>query len=195
MLNRKESENTSWKIILVKLQKYLLICTISLILFSILYKTSIFNHKIQVFISFMLLPILILIITNEEPNLGSLNKNIFTSILIYFFLFLWILSYFPTNKDFYSAFNMSDKNIFSVIKWNILVFLHVSTIDFFTKRIVQFKGVIVFGEKIGLLIQLIVWMVAHIREFYWLNDLMGNFGAFLFLFISGFLTGFVYMKT
>lgn len=181
--------------IIKKLRKYLIICSFSLILFSILHFTSFFDYRISVFTSFMLLPALILIITKEKLNLGKLNKNFLLSIFVYFLFFLWIIVYYPLNNNFFSNFDLENESIIYTIKWNIITYLHVSTTDFFTKRIVQYKAMQVFGEIKGFLTQLLIWMVAHAFEFFWLKDLMGIFFTFLFLFASGFITGFLYVKT
>ena len=180
---------------LCTLKKYLIICLISLLLFSFLFNYSLLGHRYRVIISFFLVPVLILIFTKERLNLGKINKFFFLSIFIYFVFFLWIIVYYPSNKDFFSGFNFTNKSISFIIFWNITIFLHVSTIDFFTKRIVQFKATQVFGEIKGLEIQVLVWMIAHIKEFFWLNDLMGNLGCLIFLFVSGIITGIIYMKT
>ncbi len=177
------------------LKKYLIICLISLLLFSFLFNYSLLGHRYRVIISFFLVPVLILIFTKERLNLGKINKFFFLSIFIYFVFFLWIIVYYPSNKDFFSGFNFTNKSISFIIFWNITIFLHVSTIDFFTKRIVQFKATQVFGEIKGLEIQVLVWMIAHIKEFFWLNDLMENLGCLIFLFVSGIITGIIYMKT
>lgn len=177
------------------LKKYLIICLISLLLFSFLFNYSLLGHRYRVIISFFLVPVLILIFTKERLNLGKINKFFFLSIFIYFVFFLWIIVYYPSNKDFFSGFNFTNKSISFIIFWNITIFLHVSTIDFFTKRIVQFKATQVFGEIKGLEIQVVVWMIAHIKEFFWLNDLMENLGCLIFLFVSGIITGIIYMKT
>lgn len=180
---------------LCTLKKYLIICLISLLLFSFLFNYSLLGHRYRVIISFFLVPVLILIFTKERLNLGKINKFFFLSIFIYFVFFLWIIVYYPSNKDFFSGFNFTNKSISFIIFWNITIFLHVSTIDFFTKRIVQFKATQVFGEIKGLEIQVVVWMIAHIKEFFWLNDLMENLGCLIFLFVSGIITGIIYMKT
>ena len=101
-----------------KLKKYLLICIFSLIIFSILFFTSFYVHKIRVFISFLLFPILVLVFTKEKLNLGKVNKNFFISIFVYFLFFLWVIAYYPSNKGFFSSFNLSDNSMFYLINPN-----------------------------------------------------------------------------
>jgi hypothetical protein len=79
--------------------------------------------------------------------------------------------------------------------WAFLTLIQVSSVDFFTKRIIQLEVEKLWGPAKGMAAQFLVWCGAHVIEYMWLKDIAGPAGAVLFLGITGAVSGVVYWKT
>lgn len=172
-----------------------LICIISSIMFFVLefvLKNYVYHHQISVFVSFLIVPAMILMFMKKPLKVGKIDKGFVYGILIYLFFFLWVISYYFFNPEFFDAFNVKGKEF---LLYNVLIIMNVTPVDFFTKRIVQLEIMKGFGEWWGMYAQIIVWMIGHVYELFWLKNLMGIGGALLFIIVSGIITGFVYSKT
>ena len=177
------------------LKNLCLICIISTVMFfalEFLLKNYVYHHQISVFISFMMLPGLLLFLLKKTLRLGKIDKGFVYGILVYLLLFLWVISYYFFNPGFFDVFNVKGWD-FAV--YNLLIIMNVMPVDFFTKRIIQAEIAKGFGEMNGMYAQIIAWMLGHVYELFWLKDLMGCAGALLFIAFSGIITGFVYSKT
>jgi|GEM_PF-1489002 len=177
------------------LKTLFLICIASTAIFfalEFILKNYIYYHQSSVFISFMMVPLLLLFLLKKPLKLGKIDKGFVYGILVYLLLLLWILPYYFFNPEFFDVFNVSGADF---ITFNVLIIMNVMPVDFFSKRVIQLEIAEGFGEMIGMYAQIIVWMVGHVYELFWLKELMGCAGALLFIAFSGIITGFVYSKT
>ena len=172
-----------------------LVCIISTVMFfalEFILKNYVYYHQVSVFISFMMIPIIVLVLIKKPLRLGKIDKGFVYGILVYLFFFFWIISYYFFNPEFFDVFNVKGWNF---VLYNILIIMNVMPVDFFSKRIIQSEIAKGFGERSGMFVQIIAWMLGHVYELFWLKDLMGCAGALLFIAGSGVITGFVYSKT
>lgn len=149
-------------------------------------------QPVLVFVSFFIMPAVIICILKKPIAVGRFDKTFFLSMSAYIVLLLWVLLYYPSKKDFFSEYRILN---WAFVSWLFFTALNVMPVDFFTKRIIQFEVAKEFGEAAGLFTQNIAWIVGHVYEIFWLDELMGLEGAVLFIIFSGFLTGLVYAKT
>ena len=91
-----------------------------------------------------------------------------------------LLFLIPLHREYFSWYRMAPA---AAAWWAFLTLIQVSSVDFFTKRIVQLAA------------QFAAWCGAHVVEYMWLKDLTGPAGAVLFLGITGALTGLLYLRT
>lgn len=172
-----------------------LICIISTTMFfalEFLLKNYVYHHQVSVFISFMMVPVMVLMLMKKTLRLGKIDKGFVYGILVYLLLFLWVISYYFFNKEFFDVFRADG---WDFIFFNIFIIMNVMPVDFFTKRIIQAEIAEGFGEMNGMYAQIIAWMVGHVYELFWLKEMMGCAGSLLFIAFSGIITGFVYSKT
>ncbi len=172
-----------------------LICIISSIMFfalEFILKNFVYHHQFSVFVSFMIAPVIILMLMKKSLRVGKIDKGFVYGILVYLFFFFWVFSYYFFNPGFFDVFNVKGEEF---VLYNILIIMNVTPVDFFTKRIIQLDFSEGFGKMNGLYIQVIAWMMGHVYELFWLKNLMGIGGALLFIAVSGIVTGFVYLKT
>jgi hypothetical protein len=172
-----------------------LICIVSTAIFfalEFILKNYVYHHQSSVFISFMIVPVMVLVLMKKTLRLGKIDKGFVYGILVYLLLLLWILPYYLFNPDFFDVFKASGLDF---ITFNVLIIMNVMPVDFFSKRVIQLEIAEGFGEMIGMYAQIIAWMVGHVYELFWLKELMGCVGSLLFIVFSGIITGFVYSKT
>ncbi|MDI6855235.1 MAG: hypothetical protein QMD21_00420 [Candidatus Thermoplasmatota archaeon] len=177
------------------LEELLFICIASLITYISLEKIvgkAFEAHGIAVFISFMLLPVIVLRILKKPLELGTVNIGFVLGIALYLILTIWLLCYYPFNREFFNGLKL---NSYEFLIWNFFAMLNVAPVDFFTKRIIQKELSASLTPWHGLGAQTIVWTLAHFYELLWLQQLMGSQGALLFIIVSGLATGLVYLKT
>ena len=177
------------------LKNLCLMCIISTVMFFALeffLKNYAYYHQVSVFISFMIVPMLLLFLMKKPFMLGNFDKGFVYGIAVYLLLFLWVFSYYFFNPEFFDVFNVKGWNF---VLYNILIIMNVMPVDFFSKRIIQAEIAKRFGEMNGMFVQMGAWMLGHVYELFWLKDLMGCAGALLFIAVSGVITGFVYSKT
>jgi len=177
------------------LKNLCLMCIISTVMFFALeffLKNYAYYHQVSVFISFMMVPVTILVLMKKPFMLGNFDKGFVYGIAVYLLLFLWVFSYYFFNPEFFDVFNVKGWNF---VLYNILIIMNVMPVDFFSKRIIQAEIAKRFGEMNGMFVQMGAWMLGHVYELFWLKDLMGCAGALLFIAVSGVITGFVYSKT
>ena len=177
------------------LKNLCLMCIISTVMFfalEFILKNYVYYHQVSVFISFMMVPVTILVLMKKPFMLGNFDKGFVYGIAVYLLLFLWVFSYYFFNPEFFDVFNVKGWNF---VLYNILIIMNVMPVDFFSKRIIQAEIAKGFGEMNGMFVQMGAWMLGHVYELFWLKDLMGCAGALLFIAVSGVITGFVYSKT
>lgn len=175
------------------IEELLLISILSLATYLFLgYLLGIELHALAVFSSFFILPVIVLKILKKPLALGKLDLGFLLGILIYIIFFFWIFFYYLNNKEFFINFKLHG---YELLKWNLFAALNVMPVDFFTKRIVQAEVSKGFGQRKGLLVQTLVWGLAHGYEISWLQELMAFSGALLFIIGSGLITGYLYLKT
>lgn len=171
-------------------------------------------HEISVFVSFLLLPSLYLSFTPScdpamscqleqrkwagfDPlsvlrSLGGINRGFLQGLLIYLIFTFYIFVYLLRDPGFLSAY---DKHGLSALSWITLTALNVMAVDFFTKRFIQLPLSLQYGPRTAITLQTLVWLAAHIPESFWLDDLMGTVGVWVFLGFTGLVTGISYERT
>ena len=149
-------------------------------------------HQLAVFIGFLAIPFTILLQTRRQPELGGLDKGFLAGIGIYIAFAIPLLFLIPANPAYFKGYNMA---AWAFARWAFLTLIQVSSVDFFTKRIVQLEVERFWGPGKGMLVQFAVWCGAHVIEYAWLKDIAGPAGAVLFLGMTGAVTGAVYWKT
>ena len=150
------------------------------------------SHQLAVFIGFLAVPFTILLLTRRKPELGGLDRGFLTGIGMYLLFLLPLLALVPMNPDYFRGYRMAAP---ALAAWAFLTLIQVSSVDFFTKRIVQLEIERRWGPGRGILVQFAVWCGAHVIEYVWLKDVAGPAGAILFLGITGAVSGVVYWKT
>jgi hypothetical protein len=150
------------------------------------------GHELAVFCGFFLVPLALLLSTGRKPRLGKLDRGFLEGIGLYMLFLVPLLLLIPLHPDFFSAYKMAPEG---VIIWAPLTLIQVSTIDFFTKRIVQLEVWETWGASWGLAAQFAAWSGAHVIEYIWLRDIATPAGAIIFLGATGALTGLLYMRT
>lgn len=125
-------------------------------------------------------------------SLGGINRGFLQGLLIYLIFTFYIFVYLLQDPGFLSPF---DKHGFSALSWITLTALNVMPVDFFTKRFIQLPLSRKFGPGIAITLQTLVWLAAHIPESFWLDDLMGTVGVWVFLGFTGLATGILYERT
>jgi hypothetical protein len=150
------------------------------------------GHELAVFCGFFLVPLGILLATKRKPELGKFDRGFLAGLGLYMLFLVPLLFLIPLHPEFFGGYRMSPA---AAVRWAVLTFIQVSTVDFFTKRIVQLEVWRAWGEGWGLAAQFAAWSGAHVVEYMWLKDLAGPAGAILFLGITGALTGLLYLRT
>ena len=150
------------------------------------------GHELAVVGGFFLVPLGILLATGRKLRLGRLDRGFFEGIGLYMLFLVPLLLLIPLYPDFFSAYMMVPA---AVVPWAILTLMQVSTVDFFTKRIVQLEVEKRWGPGTGMLAQFAAWCGAHVIEYMWLKDIAGPAGAILFLGITGAVSGAVFWRT
>jgi hypothetical protein len=150
------------------------------------------GHELAVFCGFFLVPLGILLATKRSPGLGRFDRGFFEGLGLYLLFLVPLLFLIPSHREFFGGYRMAPV---TAVPWAVLVFLQVSSVDFFTKRIVQLEVWRSWGKGWGLAAQFAAWSGAHVVEYLWLRDLAGPAGAILFLGTTGALTGLLYLRT
>lgn len=150
------------------------------------------GHEAAVFCGFTLIPLAVLLMTGRRPRLGKLDRGFFEGVGLYMLFLAPLLFLIPSHPQYFSGYRMAPA---AAASWAILTFLQVSSVDFFTKRIVQLEVWEAWGPAWGMAAQFCAWCGAHMLEYMWLKDLTGPAGAVLFLGITGALTGLLYYRT
>jgi len=150
------------------------------------------GHELAVFCGFFLTPLAILLATKRKPELGKFDRGFFEGLGLYMLFLVPLLFLIPLNKEFFWGYRMAPA---TAVIWAFYTFIQVSSVDFFTKRIVQLEVWQAWGKSWGLAAQFAAWSGAHVIEYMWLKDLAGPAGAILFLGTTGALTGLLYLRT
>ena len=155
-----------------------------------------FNHEISVFFSFFFLPAIYLFYRTmkygEPLRWGNIDMGFMEGIVIYLIFAGYILLYYPSHPEFFKGYQ---RNGFSLLFRFFLMALNVASVDFFTKRFIQYPIKEMYGSVISLCVQTGIWLIAHYPESLWLKDLMGEIGSWVFLAFTGILTGISYNRT
>ena len=163
------------------------------------------DHELAVFLSFFLLPFCYLVIfeylTLEKVkdsiistlrSFGTIDLGFFEGLAIYLIFSVYILIYAIRDPEFFDDYDKIGRALAVSL---FITALNVIPIDFFTKRIIQYSLMERFPPRTVILLTTIVWLLAHIPESLWLNELMGNIGVWIFLLFSGLITSISYQRT
>jgi hypothetical protein len=150
------------------------------------------SHQFAVFAGFLAVPFTILLWTRRKPELGEPDRGFLAGIGMYLLFLLPLLALVPSNPEYFRGYRMEPP---AFAAWAFLTLIQVTSVDFFTKRIVQLEAGRLWGPGRGMLAQFAVWCGAHVIEYGWLRDIAGPAGAILFLGVTGAVSGAVYWKT
>jgi len=154
--------------------------------------TSSFNTSVvATFVAFLFIPVLLLTITGRKLELGNRDHGLLISIIGYQFFALWLISYYWVNPDYYKEYEIFSGDH---LLYLALVAFYVPPVDFFTRRVVHLEIERGFGKKMGLIVGTVAWMVGHSWEVIWLSELTGVVSSFLFILVSGVVTGLLYLR-
>jgi len=142
------------------------------------------GHAIAVFIGFFVVPVIALLAAKQKKIFGEL-KGAFWGLSAYDVFLIWILVYYFVYPERFAFLKFANLASAEFVFWNIFTAMNVMPVDYFSKRIVQQETEALFGAKIAFAIQVAVWCAGHIPEFLWLNGIMGNFGAGIFILENG----------
>jgi hypothetical protein len=149
-------------------------------------------HEVAVFAGFMLAPLALLLLTGRQLGLGGLDRFLPMGIGLYMLFFLPLAALVPFNRGFFEGYRMAPV---TAVAWALLTLIQVSSVDFFTKRIVQLEAERRWGPSIAMGAQFAAWCIGHFPEYFWLKDLTTPFGAVVFLGFTGATTGWFFYKT
>lgn len=149
-------------------------------------------HEFAVFAGFLAVPFTLLLQTRRKPELGGLDRGFFAGIGMYLLFLSPLLALVPMHPEYFRGYRMAAPALGA---WAFLTLIQVSSVDFFTKRIVQLEVEKLWGPGKGMLAQFAAWSGAHVIEYMWLQDIATPAGAVLFLGITGATSGAVYWKT
>lgn len=154
------------------------------------------NHGLSVFSGFFVLPLIYLLFRQRrygEPlKFGGLNSGFLEGVGIYLIFTAYILVYFFQNPGFFDRYDRHGSNLLFYL---LLTALNVATVDFFTKRFIQYPLSQQFTPTTAIGLQTAVWLAGHYPESLWLSGLMGGVGVWVFLAFTGIVTGFSYNRT
>ena len=150
------------------------------------------SHQLAVFIGFLAVPFTVLLHTRRKPELGGVDRGFLAGIGMYLAFAAPLILLVPANPAYFKGYNMA---AWAFARWAFLTLIQVSSVDFFTKRIVQLEVERFWGPGRGILVQFAVWCGAHVIEYAWLKDITGPAGAVLFLGVTGAVSGVVYWRT
>lgn len=149
-------------------------------------------HQLAVFVGFLAVPFTVLLYTRRKPELGGFDRRFLIGIGMYLVILLPLLLLLPANESYFRGYRMAAG---ALAGWLFLTLIQVASVDFFTKRIVQFELEKLWGPGKAMMAQFAAWSGAHVIEYGWLKELAGPAGAILFLGVTGAVTGAVYWKT
>jgi len=150
------------------------------------------GHEVAVFVGFFLVPLAILLFKGRKVRLGGLDRGFLMGFGLYMCFLVPLLFLIPAHPAFFGRYRMEPA---AAVAWALLTLIQVSSVDFFTKRIVQLEVEGAWGAGWGMAAQFAAWSIGHVPEYLWLSALAGPAGAVLFLGITGALTGLLYHRT
>ena len=150
------------------------------------------SHQFAVFVGFLAVPFTVLLQTGRKAELGGLDRGFLAGIGMYLLFLLPLLALIPSNPEYFRGYAQMGPVLGA---WAFLTLVQVTSVDFFTKRIVQFEVERAWGPSRAMAAQFAAWCGAHVIEYLWLKDIATPAGAILFLGITGAASGAVYWKT
>lgn len=150
------------------------------------------SHELAVFLGFFVAPLGALLLWGRRPELGRLDRGFWAGAAAYQLFLPPIILVIPSNRAYFEAYRMGAGE---AGLWALLTLLQVSSVDFFTRRVVQLEVERAWGPGQGLLAGFIAWCAGHVLEYGWLRGLMGPPGTLLYIGLAGVLTGIVYWRT
>ena len=149
-------------------------------------------HELAVFFGFSITPLLTLLLSGRRPGLGGVDRGFAEGAGIYLLFLIPILPLITSRRTHFEGYLMEPAE---AALWALLTLIQVTSVDFFTRRVVQLEVERAWGPATGVVAGFAAWSTGHIIEFGWLKELMGPPGALLFLGLTGALTGLVYHRT
>ncbi|MGQ9582674.1 MAG: CPBP family glutamic-type intramembrane protease [Thermoplasmatota archaeon] len=148
-------------------------------------------HELSVFIGFFLAPLLLIFSSGGRAELGGLDRGFLEGVGTYLLLLAPVLPLMQSRRDFFESYVMGAGD---AALWALLTLLQVSTVDFFTRRVIQLEVERAWGACWGIAAGFAAWGAGHLLEYGWLSGLMTPPGAVIYLGVSGALTGLVYWR-
>lgn len=173
------------------------------------------RHEYSVFMAFFVLPFLLLSAVHPDRtgnshgkvrnarfwagslgftlrSLGGPDRGFIEGLALYLVFTGYVFAYYLHDPGFFAGYR---KEGLAIPVWLFLISLNVMPMDFYTKRFIQHPLSLRYGSRTAVTLQTGIWLVAHIPESIWLGDLMGVVGVWVFLGVTGLLTGISYERT
>lgn len=152
------------------------------------------EHSVDVALAFLVLPAAMLLAMREPPDLGALDRWLVQGVVVYLPFALWVVLYIPSHADFFRDWARLEEGGPSVALHATIVGVNVAAVDYFCRRVVQLGASRAWGDRWGLALATAAWLVGHVPEALWLEDLMGLASGLSFIVLAGVATGLVYMR-
>src|SRR5262245_6636726 len=150
--------------------------------------------SVRVGVPFLLIPFVVLWKVGEPFALGKLDRTLLWSAATYAPLTVWLALYIPSSPQTYAPGARAITGGAFAVLWVVDTFVHVGSVDYFTRRVVHRESEIMWGPGAGFAFGWLAWSLGHIVEWFWLRAALGDVGAAVFLVAAGAMTGLAYMR-
>ncbi len=152
------------------------------------------DHAVDVVLAFLVLPAVLLLAMRERPELGALDGWLALGVAVYMPFALWFVLVVPSHGDYFREWARLDEGAPYVVGHAALVAANVASVDFFCRRVVQLEASRAWGDRRGFAVATVAWLVGHVPEAIWLDDLVGLAAGVSIIVLAGVATGLVYMR-
>lgn len=146
-------------------------------------------------VPFLLWPAVALWWWGQPAEWGKFDRTFALSAAAYAPFALWVVLAVPDAPPKYFAALPGLAFAFpSGPLWALATFVHVGSVDYFTKRVVQLESESLWDPARAQLVQLVAWSAGHVVEYLWLREVLGDVGAAAFLVSAGVVTGWAFAR-
>lgn len=135
-------------------------------------------HEIRVFIAFFLSPAICLYIFRWSDGIYGGKKGFFVNLGIY-------ALFMPTMIFLLRPLATINYGLWHYIVTLGLTSIQVASVDFFTRRFIQYPISVRYGTYIAIFMGIVVWLFIHIMEIIALSPIYGFWNILILVIISG----------